>query len=815
MLPANSSLELASDGGILIGNTLYWDLGTVSAGQIGQVKVRTRISAGVANGNLLETKSTIAGSSQVTFTSTEQIAKSASHIQSSNPLGLTFRLATQPSTASGPLTVEMEVTNLSASPLTGVALQMRYPVGLNTLGESFITGPLDEANSCGVSSATLCTANEFLNWNLTTLSAGAKVQVSLPPTVASNLSDGNLVNFLAELSDDNGALKRISLTLPIGTGTDSDNDDFGGIFDNCPTTVNTNQNNFDLDPAGDACDDDDDNDALSDTVEAQLGTNPFDVDSDDDTMPDGYEVENNQNPLLASDASSDPDSDGLTNLQEFTLGTDPNISNNIVILEESSLTFEKKIYFANPASNFNQQSFLRFVNPNNFATNVEIRGTDDDGESAPFGVLRFQLAANASLQLNAQDLEAGNTSKGTSGQLGNGSGKWQLSVGSSAEIETMSLIRTPDGFLTSLNDVVPESDMTNLIYFANPASNTSQQTFLRIVNPSSETAFVTISGIDDNGDISTGGINFTLGAFQSKQMNAQDLENGNLNKGLIGNLGNGSGKWQLQIFSTTDLKVMSLIRTPDGFLTNLSSMVRENGSGNHVIYFANPASVTEKQTFLRIINTSSDTGTVTISAIDDAGQATSGGEVLFELGPNASKQMNAQDLETGNVSKGIMGMLGTGNGRSRLTVSAEIEIQVMSLVRTPDGFLTNLSRTAPTSGLNTTVYFFNPASNTNQVSSLRIVNDSGLQAAVTISGIDDNGNAAPGGDITFNVAANSALEITAQDLENGNALLGLVGSLGNGAGKWRLEISSSADLKVQGLMNTPSGFITNLSQTVD
>ena len=55
--------------------------------------------------------------------------------------------------------------------------------------------------------------------------------------------------------------------------------------------------------------------------------------------------------------------------------------------------------------------------------------------------------------------------------------------------------------------------------------------------------------------------------------------------------------------------------------------------------------------------------------------------------------------------------------------------------------------------------------------------------------------------------------ITAQDLENGNSALGLSGSLGDGTGKWRLQINSDIELEVQSLLDTPNGFITNLSVT--
>ncbi|HCF95444.1 MAG TPA: hypothetical protein DEW46_10310, partial [Verrucomicrobia bacterium] len=47
------------------------------------------------------------------------------------------------------------------------------------------------------------------------------------------------------------------------------------------------------------------------------------MDSDDDGLPDPYEEANGLNPYDASDAGADSDSDGLSNLEEFELGTDP------------------------------------------------------------------------------------------------------------------------------------------------------------------------------------------------------------------------------------------------------------------------------------------------------------------------------------------------------------------------------------------------------------------------------------------------------------------------------------------------------------
>lgn len=52
---------------------------------------------------------------------------------------------------------------------------------------------------------------------------------------------------------------------------------------------------------------------------------PDNVDSDDDNdqMPDDWEIQYGLLPLDDSDATADKDLDGLTNLQEYTLGTNP------------------------------------------------------------------------------------------------------------------------------------------------------------------------------------------------------------------------------------------------------------------------------------------------------------------------------------------------------------------------------------------------------------------------------------------------------------------------------------------------------------
>ena len=66
--------------------------------------------------------------------------------------------------------------------------------------------------------------------------------------------------------------------------------------------------------------DDPDEDGLTNREEYKIGTNPNAADSDEDQLPDAWEVENGTNPLKA-DGHEDGDGDLLNNLAEFQNGT--------------------------------------------------------------------------------------------------------------------------------------------------------------------------------------------------------------------------------------------------------------------------------------------------------------------------------------------------------------------------------------------------------------------------------------------------------------------------------------------------------------
>ena len=66
----------------------------------------------------------------------------------------------------------------------------------------------------------------------------------------------------------------------------------------------------------------------------------------------------------------------------------------------------------------------------------------------------------------------------------------------------------------------------------------------------------------------------------------------------------------------------------------------------------------------------------------------------------------------------------------RLELSSPLDIEALAYIRTTDGFLTGMNATAPTVLGEIWVPTFNPASNTNQVSYLRLVNYHTLDPAI-------------------------------------------------------------------------------------
>ena len=358
-------------------------------------------------------------------------------------------------------------------------------------------------------------------------------------------------------------------------------------------------------------------------------------------------------------------------------------------LAESESTIRYWVPIVNPASNINQRSRLRLANLDSEPAQITISGRDDRGSRVD-GDIRLTLAPGAARVLTSQELEHGGS--GLSGQLGDGHGKWQLFVSSNADLHVMSLLHSPTGNLTNLTRGATLGSDTVPLFLS--GSNATQQGFVRLINRSGSSATVRIHAIDDVGEHS-GPVSVSLGAWQTVHFNSQDLEQGNIDKGLSGGVGVGTGNWRLEFETELDIVPLAYVRTSDGFLTSMHETVAaEATSLRYSVPTFNPAGNRNQQSRLRVANPGQEATEITIAGRDDDGSP-GDSDVTFSLDPGTARVLTSIELERGG--HGLSGRLGDGAGKWQLFVSSRTALQVMSLLHSPTGNLTNLSGRAQVS----------------------------------------------------------------------------------------------------------------------
>lgn len=459
-----------------------------------------------------------------------------------------------------------------------------------------------------------------------------------------------------------------------------------------------------------------------------------------------------------------------------------------------------------------REGFVRVLNRSESAGVVVIEAVDDAGvRSAP---VRLSIDAGRAAHFNSADLQGGNAAKGLSNGLGTATaGGWRLELFSELDIEALSYVRTPDGFVTSMHDVVPrhrracwtagrsqphiwESDLHSATF--DPAADIAQRGFLRLINASRAPLGTYIWGVDDLGTERIAGVDMHAGAAA---IDGAQLDGIGLGAGLGKRLVLAAPRW---------LNAMSLLESQYAYLTNLSSVPTADADGVWRVPFFPASSGSSGEGFVRVANLDTVGAEAAIVATDDRGLRSR--PVVLELGPRQTVRVSSRDLERGNDAKGLRRSIGLpASCNWRLAISSDSNILVTSFVRGPGRFLTSMHDVAPADGNVHEVVFFNPARNKRQVSLLRLANDGDSAATVTITGLDDAAN--PGGEVSANIPSGHAVTFTATQLEEGT--VGLTGRLGTGQGKWRLRVAADRPITVMSLLTNPTGHITNLSSRGD
>ena len=249
------------------------------------------------------------------------------------------------------------------------------------------------------------------------------------------------------------------------------------------------------------------------------------------------------------------------------------------------------------------------------------------------------------------------------------------------------------------------------------------------------------------------------------------------------------------------------------------------------------------QGFVRLVNRRSTDAELAFTATDDAGNSH---DLTVRVPAERTLHFNSEDLEFGNAEKGELSGTGTGSARGHWRLCFRLgnhNIAPTGYIRTTDGFLTDMTLSVAPDVWDCSadgpqcaqwiVPIFNPASNTNQVSRLRIINNDDAPVALVITGIREDGTANRDSRqeprrVSGEIPPLTAQEFTAEELETGTGLASKLepqftdagdelplGDIGPARGKWQLQLRSrlidSGKLVVVNLLATPTGHVTNLS----
>ena len=239
------------------------------------------------------------------------------------------------------------------------------------------------------------------------------------------------------------------------------------------------------------------------------------------------------------------------------------------------------------AAHDTQQGFIRIINHSEEQGIVNVRAIDDSGRPFPpadMSPKEITIAARQTLHFNSDDLEMGNPLDnpdkitGLEDGIGSGTGNWRLVLESELDIEPLVYVRTWDGFLTSMHDLVPAAAMKHEVAIFNPGRNPNQIGKLRLINPSDADIQVEITGVNDKGGAPDDApVTITLPAGEVREVTSKELEDGRSDfTGSFGFLEPEFGRWRLFVSADGEILVMSLLESPTGHLTNLSTRTYES-----------------------------------------------------------------------------------------------------------------------------------------------------------------------------------------------------------------------------------------------
>jgi hypothetical protein len=194
-LAPGTSFVSATGDGVLIGDSVEWDLGTFNPGDGGFRELTVHVDAGDAS--VLQAQAQI-------FNTDDPVEQSAwqahTAVDTTTPIGVQVDVNADPARPNEMLNAQFVVTNRD-SVARIVTLRARYPQGVNSVALSNVAW--NTAASC---SPSFCDPTNLVTWSIGSIAAGQSVTVELPPTVLASAVAGQLIDFFAIATDTLGGV---------------------------------------------------------------------------------------------------------------------------------------------------------------------------------------------------------------------------------------------------------------------------------------------------------------------------------------------------------------------------------------------------------------------------------------------------------------------------------------------------------------------------------------------------------------------------------------------------------------------------------
>ena len=324
---------------------------------------------------------------------------------------------------------------------------------------------------------------------------------------------------------------------------------------------------------------------------------------------------------------------------------------------------------------------MRIVNHAGEAGEVSIAAVDDTG--ARFGPVAVSIEAGQAIEFSASDLERGNAQLGIDTGIGAGQGDWRIELETDLPIEPMAHVQAPSGFLDRLDRAVPGGSFYYRVALPAPDAPLPDGGRLRLVNG---TDAVLAHRAVRPGRHGASGAAVDL-ADAAVRWLAHDHRTG-AGAGRVAGLTEASGTVRATGACWCSPRRPSmrwcLLEHPSGPLANLSAGLAGGGE----VQFLPAAGDAHRNGLLRIGNRAG-AGTVTVRAVDDAGDAY--GPVALDLEAGRTVCAGFGGYRAGPRG---WGPAGRGSATAKATgasaSTARSQLDVAAYIRTQDGLLTSV-----------------------------------------------------------------------------------------------------------------------------